>query len=345
MQMLGMDDPVVAVLFQNGPTPDQGGGRKPAKPGGYRDSAADIAYALVRSGIRVLTPAIRADPGRDLDWAFRDDADGIRNALEAGATVLWANTTLYQGHPITQFANAVGVVGPSIALVDRFEDKWVMNQWLQVHGFPVPKMWPLSFTGEIPETSVLVRKPRRGRGSQGVERVLGSPTFNDSAGSEPNGFVIEEYLPGEEVTVTVMPPGSYTSDPGVTRIPEYWALPPVTRRDHRDGIIPYSGDIPVVENSFVGGPPSLALKRLVVHCEAMAEQLHSRAWLRIDARQDLDGVYRIMDVNFKPNLTGPGRPGRERAVSLVALAAESYGWSYETLVSNLLQCKNWRFAL
>lgn len=343
MKPSSVHDRVVAVLYQSSPTPAQGGIRKPAKPGGYRDSAADIAYALRQGGVSVVTPNSEADPARDLDWAFGDERDGIKAALDAGASLLWANTTLYDGHPLTEFANNVGVVGQSIALVDRFEDKWVMNQWLRSHQFPVPNMWTLRFLDVVPTVLPLVLKPRRGRGSQGVQRI---ESRNDIPALAPgdkclDAFVVEEYLPGEEVTISVMPPGSFVIDNRVRKVSGYWALPPVMRRYHRNGIIPYSGEVAVLDNSLVDHTSSMALEQLVSNCEAIAARLYSRAWLRIDARQDPEGVYRIMDVNFKPNLTGPGRPGRDRDVSLVAMAAASYGWSYSDLVTNLLQSQDW----
>ena len=77
----------VAILYQAGPTPSQGGIRKPPKPGGYRDSGADIAYALKIRGVVVLTPHPDPDPATDQDWVFGDDAPGIRAALDAGATM------------------------------------------------------------------------------------------------------------------------------------------------------------------------------------------------------------------------------------------------------------------
>ncbi|PNP81819.1 hypothetical protein FNYG_04845 [Fusarium nygamai] len=45
--------------------------------------------------------------------------------------------------------------------------------------------------------------------------------------------MVEEYLAGEEATVTVMPPTS--------RGGSYWALPVVTRFNHIHGVAPYNG--------------------------------------------------------------------------------------------------------
>lgn len=337
----------VAILYQSGPTPFQDGIRKPLKPGGYRDSGADIAYALKTRGVAVLAPNTNPDPGCDQDWVFADNTSGIRAALDFGATVLWANTTLYQGHPLVSYRGMVGVVGPKIAMVDQFEDKWVMNQWLGSHQFPVPQMWQVADIDSWFVDRPLVLKPRRGRGSQGV-RLLehlsdlqdGIATDGDTA-LRPETFVVEEFLPGDEVTVTIMPPGCYVVDGACKRLERHWALTPVIRHAHRNGIMPYSGEVPVIDNSRVAHSSSPELEVLVKVCQDMARQILSRAWLRIDARQDDRGTYRIIDVNFKPNLTGPGRPGRDPVVSLVAMAAAALGWSYSDLVINLLRCRDW----
>ena len=337
----------VAILYQAGPTPSQGGIRKPPKPGGYRDSGADIAYALKIRGVVVLTPHPDPDPATDQDWVFGDDAPGIRAALDAGATMLWANTTLYQGHPLALYRGVVGVVGPNIAMVDQFEDKWVMNQWLHSHQFPVPEMWKGSEIGSRLFDKPLVLKPRRGRGSQGVRRLEHRRDLQDGTATDEDTtfrsetFVVEEFLPGEEVTVTTMPPGYYVLDGMGTSVQHSWALPPIMRRDHQNGIMPYSGEVPVIDNSLVAHSSSPELEMFVNVCQGLARQLLSRAWLRIDGRQDEQGTYRIIDVNFKPNLTGPGRPGRDHAVSLVAMAAAACGWQYGDLVANLLQSQDW----
>ena len=51
-----------AVLFQENPTPPAGGIYKPMKPGGYRDSGSDIAFALHSRGHSVATPVAAPDP-------------------------------------------------------------------------------------------------------------------------------------------------------------------------------------------------------------------------------------------------------------------------------------------
>lgn len=45
----------------------------------------------------------------------------------------------------------------------------------------------------------------------------------------------------------------------------------------------------------------------------------------------------LFDVNLKPNLTGPGWPGRANAESLVALAGRAAGSSYPEMLRELLR--------
>lgn len=83
-----------------------------------------------------------------------------------------------------------------------------------------------------------------------AEREGGHPKYGDA-------LILEEYLPGEEVTITVMPPGRYLFPSTATEgdkheereYNEYWALPAVGRFNHHDGVAPYNGVVAVTQNS------------------------------------------------------------------------------------------------
>jgi hypothetical protein len=90
----------VAVLYQAVPPPTLDGICEPLKPGGYSDSGADIAYALLNHGRFVATPIPRPAPSRDLDWVFPDTCEGITAALQSGADILWTNTVHFKAHPL-----------------------------------------------------------------------------------------------------------------------------------------------------------------------------------------------------------------------------------------------------
>ncbi len=117
----------VAVLYQAELAPAVDGIQKPMKPGGYSDSGADIAYCLLRAGAPVVLPVRKPDPVVALDWVFPDTMGGIRGALTRGAEVLWANTVLFEGHPLDGREAGVRIVGQHPAAVQRFDDKYFTN--------------------------------------------------------------------------------------------------------------------------------------------------------------------------------------------------------------------------
>ncbi|MDQ4099517.1 MAG: biotin carboxylase, partial [Chloroflexota bacterium] len=328
------------------------------KPGGYRDSGADIAFALRQAGVTVVTPEQWPDPAVDDGWTFPDTAVGIAAAVQAGATTLWANTVLFSGHPLEQILGRVRIVGQIPAVVDRYDDKAVMNQELADAGVPVVRHVLLA---ESPTsrsklsldaldaaclaheglTFPLVVKPIRGRGSAGVTVVDSLTTLRTTvaatiaSGHFGSTLMVEPYLPGDEVTITVMPPDRFrTSAPA-----RHWCLPPVRRVNHHDGVAPYNGTVAVVHNSEVLSAAEQAdptVLELLDACRTVAEYIDARAPIRIDCRQDTDGVFRVFDVNLKPNMTGPGRPGRDDQLSLTGMAAAAVGMSYTDLLTTML---------
>ncbi|KAG7411072.1 hypothetical protein DER46DRAFT_581056 [Fusarium sp. MPI-SDFR-AT-0072] len=146
--------------------------------------------------------------------------------------------------------------------------------------------------------------------------------------------MLEEYLAGEEATVTVMPP--------ISRGGGYWALPVVTRFNHIDGVAPYNGAVAVTANSraiTAAEGSQAAYKQVAKECERVTQELAVTAPIRIDVRRFMDSAdskFALFDVNMKPNMTGPGRPGREGQASLTLLAAEALGWDYQELLGRIL---------
>ena len=307
------------------------------KAGGYRDSAADIAYALWVRGIPVVTPESQPDPACDTDWTFPDTAGAMARSIDQGAKVLWANTVLYDGHPIDGLS--IKRVGQPTSLAAVVEDKAIMGRWLREHDFPGVRqvVVPAGGAGEEPPLPLpIVMKPIRGRGSQGVRWVADADAWQCGLREwDVRRFgasvLVEVALSGREVTVTVMPPGQYHYNGTNHRHERAWTLPAVDRYSHVDGIIPYSGDVPVVMNSAAIANPDADLQRALAVCARIGQALDIRAPLRIDARADRQGHLAVIDVNMKPNLTGPGRPGRAHQASLVGIAASALGWTYPEL--------------
>lgn len=209
--------------------------------------------------IDVITPTIDPNPTNDDDWTFPDTENGILDAIKRGATHLWANTIVFASHPlqtsvsIGQHAEVVRVIGQSPLYVDRYDNKdWVNTLLRETGGFTMPRSWAVA-RGSVPSADSLrdlpypvVAKPIRGRGSHGVKVCRGPEELAAHAKSladEDAAVMLEEFLQGEEGTVTVMPPTAGKKG--------YWALPVVSRFNHLDDIAPYNGTVAVTANSRV----------------------------------------------------------------------------------------------
>ena len=75
----------IAILYQAATPPPIRGVVKPLKPGGYRDSGADIGYALINAGIPLVTPGPCPAADDEETWTFPDTVAGINQALQKGA--------------------------------------------------------------------------------------------------------------------------------------------------------------------------------------------------------------------------------------------------------------------
>ncbi|RGP63181.1 glutathione synthetase atp-binding domain [Fusarium sporotrichioides] len=303
----------VAVLYQAMDPPIINGVRKPKKPGGYQDSGADIAYNLSQcKDIGVVTPTDSPNPLNDGDWCFPDTEKGILDAIDKGANCLWSNTIVFASHPLqtstqlTPFQDRVRVVGQGPLVVDKYDDKKFVNDYLRaVGGFTMPQTNTASSLNEVAKSAgeisyPVVAKPIRGRGSFGVKVCHNRSELVAHVKELSNNsmaFVVEEFLRGEEATVTVMPPARKGEG--------YWSLPIVTRFNHQDGIAPYNGVVAVTANSRVlpkneTGPLHEGVAR---ECEQAASLLRLTAPIRIDVRRFQDtseSPFGLFDVNMKP---------------------------------------------
>lgn len=284
---------------------------------GYRDSGADIAYSLqLQSDIDVLTATPSPSPNDEDGWCFPDTEEGIMLALEKGATHLWANTVLFTSHPlqssslIGKYQDLARVFGQPPTMVEKYDDKEFVNNLLRSKGgFTMPKSWSLSKSEDVKSRLralnlpfPVVVKPIRGRGSYGVRMCTSEGEVTEQIKTlfeDSLAIMIEEYLAGEEITITVMPPSEET--------PRYWAMPIVKRFNHADGIAPYSGVIAVTSNSTVIPSGDYAkcpsYHKVTRQCEEVAKLLRVTAPIRIDARRftnDQNSDFALFDVNMKP---------------------------------------------
>lgn len=195
--------------------------------------------------IDVVTPVSTPDPQKDADWCFGDSEAGIASALEKGVTHLWANTILFADHPLqtadslTSVAEMLRVVGQPPKFVELFDDKAFVNNMLRARGgFTLPGAHDVHDGEGLVEVLradlryPVVAKPVRGRGSHGVKVCSSPEELNEHCHQllgENASVIVEDYLAGQEVTVTVMPPLPATGQD------EYWAMPVVERFNHAQG--------------------------------------------------------------------------------------------------------------
>ncbi|PIQ21330.1 MAG: carboxylate--amine ligase [Cytophagales bacterium CG18_big_fil_WC_8_21_14_2_50_42_9] len=338
-----------AVIYQTKTPPERNGIIKPMKPGGYSDSGADIAYSLQRQNIPIITPVENPEVDNDLNWVFPDTAEGIQSAINKGASINWLNTVLYKGHPIESFIkNGISVVGQIPENVDLYDDKWVTNNLLKANGLPIPKSVLITQENvhdyKLHFPFPVVTKPIRGRGSQGVYVVKDEKglhiILNELFASQNYGeaLYVEEFLSGQEITITIMPPGTYFLNRKIVSQTNYWALPPVQRFNHENGVAPYNGTVAVINNSEVLSDEELLqanIKEVCHQCEQAAKLVNAKAPIRIDCRTNAEGQYFLFDLNMKPNMTGASRPHRLDQDSLTALAARKIGWNFDDLILNM----------
>lgn len=237
--------------------------------------------------------------------------------MDKGATHLFANTILFSSHPLQtsekvgQYQDKVRVVGNPPSLVELYDDKHYVNDLLRKLGtFTLPRGWLLEDDGTNLDDRLsslglrypTVGKPVRGRGSHGV-KLCHTPkelhTHVQSLFKESPAIILEDYLAGEEATVSVMPPSSER--------PDYWAMPIVSRFNHAEGIAPYNGVVAVTANSRVVTPEEYAqdpaYAAIARECEQVAKQLRLTALMRIDVRRITDepgSKFALFDVNMKP---------------------------------------------
>lgn len=411
----------IGILFQDHDPPARGGIRKPRKPTGGADSGADLAYTLQQLGLPIITPVTNPSVDNDRDWVFSDTPEGIQKAVNPPYNVetIWLNTVLYSGHPIEKCLQEhpnIRIIGQHPTQVDSWDDKIWANEQIRQAGLPVPDSYVIHqkdmntlFTKQETDNTMIpaensplhafanpvpfVLKPIRGRGSQGVSLVYNfnelyqklQTMFNEKVYGD--AVYIEKYLQGKEITVTVMPPGTYVlphnsplfSFDYIQRIiadvkrenysdilqtvfskspqfidnidkyrvitfTDYWALPPVHRFAHENGIAPYNGKVAVSLNSHAISIEQWRQSNyqdVSRHCEIAARLTKASAPIRIDcrARQDENddfAPFDLFDLNMKPNMTVASRPHRLEQASLSALAGEAIGWDYSLLVVNLI---------
>lgn len=263
-------------------------------------------------GIEVITPHASPSTAQHEGWCFPDSEEGIYSAVTQGATHLWANTIVFSSHPLQtasrldSYAHKLRIVGQPPGLVEKFDDKMYLNDQLRALGdFILPQSWEIKVGDNVDgliqslPSYPIVGKPVRGRGSHGVKVCHSATelkTHIESLFDESPVVLLEEFLAGEEATITVMPPSPDRA--------EYWSMPPVTRFNHDQGIAPYNGTVAVTANSRVVTKDEmrdLTYGEVMRQCEGVASLIKATAPIRIDVRRfRSQSEFAIFDINMKP---------------------------------------------
>lgn len=207
---------------------------------------------------------------------------------------------------LTPLGADIYIVGQPPGLVENFDDKSYLNNKLrEIGGYSLPYSWAVTPKNldEVLEqiaTYPIVGKPVRGRGSHGV-KVCHDPVqlrqHVETLFLESPFVMLEEFLAGQEATITVMAP--------TPARPRYWSMPPVVRFNHDSGIAPYNGTVAVTANSRVATADEInddpAYKDAMRQCEAVAELIGATAPIRVDVRRFKEGSeFALFDINMKP---------------------------------------------
>jgi len=136
-------------------------------------------------------------------------------------------------------AETLKIVGQPPQLVDLCDDKAFVNNLLRARsGFTLPDAHDVHNKEDLaavlrPDLRYpVVAKPVRGRGSHGVRVCRSEEELIDHCRDllgEDASVIVEDFLAGQEVTVTVMPPAPASGQDG------YWAMPIVERFNHAEG--------------------------------------------------------------------------------------------------------------
>ena len=195
-------------------------------------------------------------------------------------------------------------------MVEQFDDKEYVNDLLRKDGrFTMPKGWTVEslmdldvLTGGRELVFPVVGKPIRGRGSYGVKVCHDAEELENHVKTllkDSPRVMLEEYLTGEEATITVFPP-SVEEGRG-----DYWASPTVTRFNHKDGVAPFNSIVAVTSNSRVitleEFEKDVRYQDAARQCEEVAKLLKVTSPIRVDIRRyKEEGEFALFDINMKP---------------------------------------------
>src|SRR6056297_3547184 len=153
-----------------------------------------------------------ADAGRAIPPADEDQWGPVmQDVIDEHAVDVGVPTVDEELPELDALPDDVPVVAPRPGVVEMALDKYETHQRLDEAGHSVPRTWLASEAAAVPEEAYpLIRKPRQGRGSRGIERVE-TPADLDRALQETerpaDGVLLQELVEGTEFTTSIVATG------------------------------------------------------------------------------------------------------------------------------------------
>jgi len=163
-----------------------------------------------------------ADAGRPIPPASDDEwGPALRDIIDDHGVDVVVPTVDEELPVLSALPADVPAVAPRPAVVDVALDKYATYERLSEAGHPVPRTWLASEAEAIPRDAYpLIRKPRQGRGSRGIQRVE-TPADLDGAlaatSRPPSAVLLQEFIEGTEFTTSVV---STTDDRLLSVVPK-----------------------------------------------------------------------------------------------------------------------------
>lgn len=170
----------------------------------------------------------------------------------------------------------VPVVAPRLDVIDASLDKYRTHERLAAAGHSVPRTWVATDRAEVESSAFpLLVKPRRGRGSQGIERVEGPEDLAahlESSASDPESLLLQEFVSGTEYTTSVV----------------------ATRDNRLLSVVPKEA-ISKAGSTVTGVTRTAPAVR--AECRAIHDTLHPRGPINVQQIVDDDGVPHTIEIN------------------------------------------------
>ena len=305
----------VAVLF---------GGDSPEREVSLSSGRA-LCSALEVAGF--LVEPLEADsPRRMLEMAGRSDADVFFIALHGSwgedgriQAALGLMGKVYTGSGATACALAM--------------DKRASKALFTADGVPTPRALCL-FPGDrvsgaaegkaadaLKRWARIVIKPSGCGSTVGVTIVSSQAEVEEAlslAFSFDSAVLVEEYIPGREITVTVWEEREETS------------LLPVIQIEPRQGFYDYQAKYTPGQTEYLCPAPMapVELERVAGAAVAAHRSLGCRVFSRVDMRLTREGHPYVLEVNTVPGMT---------AMSLVPRSAAAMGWGFDELARRIVR--------